>query len=95
MVGTRLASAAVVAASDRFDLPRPGYRSGGGGGLGGAELVIYWEAIPRDDSRPSDRPWFELLDIDIVDGRALSFLRKPTLLDTSDIGLIQPDRRPL
>ena len=33
------------------------------------QLTNDWEATPRDDSRPSDRPWFELLDL--ADGRAL------------------------
>jgi hypothetical protein len=35
-----------------------------------AEQVLNdWESAPRDDSRPSDRPWFELLEL--ADGRAL------------------------
>jgi hypothetical protein len=33
------------------------------------QLAADWEAAPRDDSRPSGRPWFELLDL--ADGRAL------------------------
>lgn len=33
------------------------------------QLTNDWESTPRDDSRPSDRPWFELLDL--ADGRSL------------------------